>query len=231
MTDVQDRRTFTVGGSIFRQGMAGSEAFIIQSGTVEIVREVNGREEVLEICEKGALIGVNAIAEDDQPRQNSARALTPVLAIAISRRQVAQRIAKADPLVRTLIKILAEQARGGDQRKSKRHKLSERAIYRLNGGPMMDATVVDISVGGARLVPELPGDIGDEVEIELRRLDPLKARIVGNGQGHTRICFEIDSREKQILSSYINDLMNNGNQPAAPPERLMDAEQAWAKQA
>lgn len=229
MANVQDRRTFTVGSTIFRQGMGGSEAFIIQSGIVEIIREANGREEVLEICEKGALIGVNAIAEDDQPRQNSARALTPVLAVVISRRQVAQRIAKADPLVRTLIKILAEQARGGEQRKSKRHKLSERAICRLNGGPMMDATVVDISVGGARLVPELPGEVGDDVEIELRRMDPLKARIVGIAQGHTRICFEIDSREKQLLSSYVNDLMDG--QPPAPPERLMDAEQAWAKQA
>ena len=172
MANVQDRRTFTVGSTIFRQGMGGSEAFIIQSGIVEIIREANGREEVLEICEKGALIGVNAIAEDDQPRQNSARALTPVLAVVISRRQVAQR---------------------------------------------------------ARLVPELPGEVGDDVEIELRRMDPLKARIVGIAQGHTRICFEIDSREKQLLSSYVNDLMDG--QPPAPPERLMDAEQAWAKQA
>ncbi|MEQ8707884.1 MAG: cyclic nucleotide-binding domain-containing protein [Rhodospirillales bacterium] len=209
MAEIQDRRTFSTGGSIFRQGMTGSEAFIIQSGVVEIVREVNGREEVVEICEKGALIGVNAIVEDDQPRLTSARALTPVLAVAISRQQVSRRIARADPLIRTLIRILAEQARGGEQRKSKRHKLSERAICRLNNGPMMDATVVDISVGGARLVPELPGSVGDEVEIELRRLDPMKARIVGLGRGHTRICFEIDSHQKQTLSAYINDLMGD----------------------
>lgn len=227
MAAVQDRRTFGAGTMIFRQGTEGSEAFIIQSGVVEILKEVNGREEVVEICEKGSLIGVNAIAEDSQPRLNSARALTPVLAVAISRRMVAARIDKADPLIRTLIKILAEQARGGDQRRSKRHTLSERAIFTLANGSMVDSTVVDISVGGARLLPELPVQIGDAVTIELRRLDPLTAKVVGIGGGATRICFELDDGRKQELSAYINDLKSDG--PGQPAERMLDAASSWAK--
>ena len=227
MAAVQDRRTFGAGTMIFRQGTEGSKAFIIQSSVVEILKEVNGREEVVEICEKGSLIGVNAIAEDSQPRLNSARTMTPVLAVAISRRMVAARIDKADPLIRTLIKILAEQARGGDQRRSKRHTLSERAIFTLANGSMVDSTVVDISVGGARLLPELPVQIGDAVTIELRRLDPLTAKVVGIGGGATRICFELDDGRKQELSAYTNDLKSDG--PGQPAERKLDAASSWAK--
>lgn len=227
MATVQDRRTFGAGTMIFRQGTEGNEAFIIQSGVVEILKEVNGREEVIEICEKGSLIGVNAIAEDSQLRLNSARTLTPVLAVAISRRMVAARIEKADPLLRTLIKILAEQARGGDQRKSKRHTLSERAIFTLANGSMVDSTVVDISVGGARLQPELPVQVGDAVSIELRRLDPLQAKVVGIGGGATRICFDLEDSRKQELSTYINDLKSDG--PGQPDDRMLDATASWAK--
>jgi hypothetical protein len=227
MSAVQDRRTFGADTVIFRQGTEGNEAFIIQSGIVEIVKEVNGREEVVEICEKGSLIGVNAIAEDGQPRLNTARTLTPVLAVAIGRRMVANRIAKADPLIRTLVKILAEQARGGDQRRSKRHTLSERAIFTLPNGSMVDSTVVDISIGGARLLPELPVRAGDTISIELRRLDPLPASVVGVGGGATRICFDLDSDRKQELSAYINELKSDS--PAPAPEKMLDAAAAWAK--
>lgn len=229
MPAVRDRRTFNADQTIFRQGMVGNEAFIIQSGVVEIFREVNGKEEVVEICEKGALIGVNAIAEDDQPRLNSARTLTPVLAVAISRRHVAARIAKSDPLIRTLVKILAEQARGGDQRKAKRHKMSERAIFGRQDGSLLDTTVVDISVGGARLVPEMPVDIGEQVTLELRHLDPLKAEVVGVGNGATRLRFDMDAREKQLLSGYIEDLRND-RRPAGKKERMMDATESWGAQ-
>jgi CRP-like cAMP-binding protein len=67
---------FSAGSVIFRQGYPGEHAYIIQSGTVEIYKELpNGDEEQLALLQTGEMFGELALL-DDAPRSASARAHT-----------------------------------------------------------------------------------------------------------------------------------------------------------
>jgi len=64
---------FRAGDPIFKEGDPGSEMFIIQSGSVEIYRNLGGQEQVLAVMEKGDFFGEMSILEGS-PRTASARA-------------------------------------------------------------------------------------------------------------------------------------------------------------
>jgi len=67
--------TFQAGESIFREGDAGRDMFIIKAGEVEITRTVQGKDQRLAVLEEGDFFGEMSILEEE-PRMASARAKT-----------------------------------------------------------------------------------------------------------------------------------------------------------
>jgi CRP-like cAMP-binding protein len=65
------------GSVIFEEGEAGEEMFVIQSGSVEIVKKRKGKEKILTRLEKGDFFGEMSILEN-LPRTAKAVALTDV---------------------------------------------------------------------------------------------------------------------------------------------------------
>lgn len=65
---------FKAGEIIFRQGDAGSEMFIVQSGAVEIYRDHASQAQVLAVMEKGDFFGEMSVLEGS-PRTACARAV------------------------------------------------------------------------------------------------------------------------------------------------------------
>lgn len=65
--------TFKSGDYMFREGDLGTEMYIIQAGSVEIVKELEGGSTVLAVLDKGDFFGEMALLED-LPRTASARA-------------------------------------------------------------------------------------------------------------------------------------------------------------
>jgi CRP-like cAMP-binding protein len=66
-----------MGDIIFSEGEIGTEMYIIQSGTVELLKEIGGETRVLSTLEKGDFFGEMSVLED-LPRSASARAKTDV---------------------------------------------------------------------------------------------------------------------------------------------------------
>ena len=62
------------GDLVYGEGDQGAEMFIIQSGAVEIFRNLEGRKEILAVMEKGDFFGEMSVLEGS-PRTASARAL------------------------------------------------------------------------------------------------------------------------------------------------------------
>ena len=110
-----ERESFSVDQSIFRDGDAGDRAFIIQTGQVEIIKEVDGKERVLGTIGKGGVFGEMALI-DDQPRMASARATEATTLIVVTRMIFEQKLAKTDPFVRALLRILVENVRSNTAR-------------------------------------------------------------------------------------------------------------------
>ena len=75
--------THPMGDIIFSEGEIGTEMFIIQSGTVELLKEIGGETRVLATLEKGDFFGEMSVLED-LPRTASARAKTEVEIVRIN---------------------------------------------------------------------------------------------------------------------------------------------------
>jgi CRP-like cAMP-binding protein len=72
-----------MGDIIFSEGDIGTEMFILQSGTVELLKSIGGETRVLTTLEKGDFFGEMSVLED-VPRTASARAKTDVELVRIN---------------------------------------------------------------------------------------------------------------------------------------------------
>ena len=72
-----------MGDIIFSEGDIGTEMFILQSGTVELLKSIGGETRVLATLEKGDFFGEMSVLED-VPRTASARAKTDVELVRIN---------------------------------------------------------------------------------------------------------------------------------------------------
>jgi pSer/pThr/pTyr-binding forkhead associated (FHA) protein len=75
--------THPMGDIIFSEGEIGTEMYIIQSGTVELLKEIGGETRVLATLEKGDFFGEMSVLED-LPRTASARAKSEVELVRIN---------------------------------------------------------------------------------------------------------------------------------------------------
>lgn len=75
--------TFNAGEKIFSQGDLGTEMFIVQDGTVEIIKHIAGESHTLSRLEKGDFFGEMALLEA-LPRTADAVATTEVKVVAIN---------------------------------------------------------------------------------------------------------------------------------------------------
>ncbi|SVD28644.1 uncharacterized protein METZ01_LOCUS381498, partial [marine metagenome] len=92
----------------------GDQAFIIQNGQVEILKESPKGLVSLRVLEKGAMFGEMALI-DDQPRMASAKAVNSYVdLLVINQKMFKKKLEDADPFTRGLINILAKTARNND---------------------------------------------------------------------------------------------------------------------
>jgi hypothetical protein len=75
--------THPMGDIIFSEGEIGTEMFIIQAGTIELLKDIGGETRVLTTLEKGDFFGEMSVLED-LPRTASARAKTEVELVRIN---------------------------------------------------------------------------------------------------------------------------------------------------
>lgn len=111
MSEVLERKVFPAGQSIFREGDQGNVAYIIQEGTVEIVKNKDSSKEVvLGSIGKGGIFGEMALI-DEQPRMASARAVEMTTVFVVTRMAFEAKLSKADPFIRGLLNIFASNLR------------------------------------------------------------------------------------------------------------------------
>ncbi len=103
---VLERKVFYAGQKIFSEGDRGDRAYLIQEGTVEIVKN----EAVLARLNKGEIFGEMALV-DDQPRMATARAGSDVSVVIIGREAFREKLQKADPFIRGLLSIFVRNIR------------------------------------------------------------------------------------------------------------------------
>lgn len=216
MTQILNRRVYPAGTDLFRQGAAANDALIIQSGIVEMLGKAdrNGKQEVFETCQQGEIVDLSAVLADKQVRRASARAVTPVVAISVSRSQVADRMSRTDPLIRTLFNLMADKLERPEMRRHKRTEVNDRATYITEDGISIDCEIADISMGGVKLKPALPVRRGDRAMLNFRDIDRICAVVVEVGKGWTRLRFDLNETRKRRVGEVVSDLPGKKVVPA-----------------
>lgn len=105
-TRVLERKVFYAGQKIFSEGDRGDRAYLIQSGSVDIIKN----EMPLATLKAGELFGEMALI-DDKPRMATAMAQSDVTVVIISRDSFNEKLAKADPFIRGLLNIFVRNIR------------------------------------------------------------------------------------------------------------------------
>ncbi|MEK9723274.1 MAG: cyclic nucleotide-binding domain-containing protein [Rhodospirillaceae bacterium] len=109
-SQVLQRQTFKPGDKIFKEGDEGNLAYVVQEGEVEIVKVIDGREQVLGTVGKGGIFGEMALI-DNKPRMAAARAARGTTIICVTRQMFEDKLRKSDPFIRGLLNILADNIR------------------------------------------------------------------------------------------------------------------------
>jgi hypothetical protein len=106
---------FTEGQVLFREGDPADSVCRILSGTVEIVRELDGEPILLGTVGAGQFIGEMGVVEN-RPRSATARAASEVEAEILTPNAFFEQIAHSPPAARELLRRLSQRLREADDR-------------------------------------------------------------------------------------------------------------------
>lgn len=96
------------GEVLFREGDHGHEAYIVESGEIAVTSGDGARH--FADLGSGALLGEMAIL-DDSPRTATATALSDCRLTVVTRDQIIERLASADPILRLLLSVVVKRLR------------------------------------------------------------------------------------------------------------------------
>ncbi|MDF1793592.1 MAG: cyclic nucleotide-binding domain-containing protein [Thalassobaculaceae bacterium] len=117
---ILDRRVYRPGQTLFHEGDQAWAAFMIEKGSVAIVRNSSdGHEVLLATVGEGELIGEMGLI-DDEPRSATARATSLTVVQVITQQTFSRLLAHADPGIVALLKVLLRRLRATNEALSTR---------------------------------------------------------------------------------------------------------------
>lgn len=106
-------RVYRDGETIVRQGEMGDCMFVIQEGSVEVLREEGGRTYRLTELGPGEFFGEMALCEKE-PRSATVRAVGEVRALTVDRRTFLRRVQEDPSLAFRVLKAMSARVRSLD---------------------------------------------------------------------------------------------------------------------
>lgn len=105
---ILERRFVPARTMIMRQGDEGNSAYLLQSGSVSVYTEYEGKRIELAKLEMGQIFGEMALIFDD-PRTASVVALEDCNLIVITRQTFKQKLDRSDPTIRAIVVMLTQR--------------------------------------------------------------------------------------------------------------------------
>ena len=95
---------------VFREGDAGEAAYVVDAGSVAILKTIEDTEMRLATVGLGGLFGEMAIL-DGSPRMASAQALEDSILVVVPRQVIDSKLNKSDPSLGTIFRVLVQNLR------------------------------------------------------------------------------------------------------------------------
>jgi signal transduction histidine kinase len=128
LSGVARRLQIAAGEELFHQGDPGDYAYVIEEGTIEISRFSDGREIPLATRGRGEVIGEMALLEE-LPRMATARAATPVVALAIGREQLDELLGSSPSAARAMVCTTMDRLRETEAALRQSEKMAQLGIF------------------------------------------------------------------------------------------------------
>jgi CRP/FNR family cyclic AMP-dependent transcriptional regulator len=107
-------REFPAGDTLFHEGDAGAEMYVLQSGVIEIVKRVGADEHRLALLEQGEFLGEMAIL-NGKPRTATARVVETARCLVLDGHTLETLLAKSPEIALRLMKKLAARLDAADE--------------------------------------------------------------------------------------------------------------------
>ena len=102
--EILNRQVFYADSLILREGERARRAFVVESGVVEIWRDVGGKRHRLGLICNGGIFGEMGLI-DNRPRLASATALTDTTCVVVPGHLVQKKLEDADPFIAALLRV------------------------------------------------------------------------------------------------------------------------------
>ena len=109
-SEILQRQAFKPGDIVFNDGEEGRMAYIIQTGEVEIIKPINGKDHILGTIGEGGMFGEMALI-DSKPRMATARTTLATTVICVNQQMFEDKMTEADPFIRGLLTMFAGSIR------------------------------------------------------------------------------------------------------------------------
>jgi len=116
-------KTYDKGQIIFHQGEPGNCMYVIQSGDVEIIRGVDGKDVRIAVRSQGDFFGEMSIFEQEV-RMATVRALTPATVLTVDRKSLLRRFQQDPSLAFRIVETMSKRIR----------ELTEQVLRHETGG-------------------------------------------------------------------------------------------------
>ena len=117
--DSLERREYKPGQIIFAQGESGDEAFLIETGKVEIAVGDGTAELVIAVVNAGELVGEMALV-DQAERMATARAIAKTTCVVVPKRIFDRVLKQSNPIVVSMLNSLLRRLRLGGGKAAKK---------------------------------------------------------------------------------------------------------------
>lgn len=106
-------KTYRPGEIIVKQGEIGDCMYVIQDGAVDVLKEENGVQTVVDTMHTGDIFGEMAII-DHTVRSSTVRASTPVRILTIDKKTFIRRVQEDPSLALSVLKVMSQRVRNLD---------------------------------------------------------------------------------------------------------------------
>ena len=105
---ILERRSFSKGKIIVKEGEMAFDAYIIQSGRVRVFSEKDGKKVEFSVLEAGQIFGEVALIQDTT-RTASVEAVDDCNLVVITRDAFRHKLSKSDPTIKAVVEMLSSR--------------------------------------------------------------------------------------------------------------------------